>query len=312
MRNAIEVAGADAGARLVRRFPRAWAIQFGRGLGWLAYYLLAADRKVAKANVDVVLGDSRTPAQKARLARRGFQTFGAAVLGLAWGPRMTRETVRDYAVLPPESEAIVREAMAAGHGVIFCGCHYSDWELVALAVGHLMMPLLNVAEPLRNPHLGELVTRMRAASGHQMIPPRYAVLKLFKHLKRGGSIGMLIDVNGRRGRGGAWLDFFGLKVFNSTAVVELALRTGATLLFIHARPLPDGKTEIVVQPPVELSRTGDRETDVTVTSQRCLDRAAALIEQAPKHWLWTYKRWKRRPTPERGPYPFYSKYDANT
>jgi KDO2-lipid IV(A) lauroyltransferase len=145
-----------------------------------------------------------------------------------------------------------------------------------------------------------------------MIRPRYAVLKLFKHLKRGGSIGMLIDVNGRRGRGGAWLDFFGLKVFNSTAVVELALRTGASLLFIHAKPRPDGKTEVVVQPPVELSRTGDRETDVRVTSQRCLDRAAALIEQDPEQWLWTYKRWKRRPTPERAPYPFYSKYDENT
>jgi lauroyl/myristoyl acyltransferase len=49
-----------------------------------------------------------------------------------------------------------------------------------------------------------------------------------------------------------------------------------------------------------------------VTSQRCLDRAAALIQREPEHWLWTYKRWKRRPTPEQGAYPFYSKYDPNT
>jgi KDO2-lipid IV(A) lauroyltransferase len=312
IRHTLEVAGTDAGGRVLRLFPRGVAIHLGRVLGFVAYYLAGTDRKIAKANVDVVLGDSRTPAQKARLARAGFQTFGAAVLGVLWGPRMTRETVGDHVFLSPETDAVVRQAMTAGRGVIFCGCHYGDWELVALAVGHLVMPLLNVAEPLRNHRLGELITAMRAASGHQMIPPRYAVLKLFKHLKRGGSIGMLIDVNGRRGRGGAWLDFFGLKVFNSTAVVELALRTGAALLFVHARPLPGGKTEIVVQPPVELSQTGDREADVRLTSQRCLDRAAALIAREPEHWLWTYKRWKRRPTPERGAYPFYSKYDPNT
>ena len=45
---------------------------------------------------------------------------------------------------------------------------------------------------------------------------------------------------------------------------------------------------------------------------RCLDLCADLIRQDPDHWLWTYKRWKRRPSPEKGRYPFYSKYDGNT
>ena len=65
-------------------------------------------------------------------------------------------------------------------------------------------------------------------------------------------------------------------------------------------------------PEIEPSRTGGREQDVKVTSQRCLDRCAEVIRKNPEHWLWTYKRWKRRPSPEVGRYPFYSKFDPNT
>jgi lauroyl/myristoyl acyltransferase len=53
---------------------------------------------------------------------------------------------------------------------------------------------------------------------------------------------------------------------------------------------------VVAEPEVEVSRTGDRDTDVRVTSQRCLDRGGGADPEPPEHWLWTYKRWKRRPT----------------
>ena len=129
---------------------------------------------------------------------------------------------------------------------------------------------------------------------------------------RGETIGVLVDVNARRGRGGVWLDFFGLKVFNSAAIAELAIRTGAAIIFGHAEPLPGRRVRINFGPEVVPSDTGDRERDVLLTSQRCLDLCAEVIRKNPDLWLWTYKRWKRRPTPEVGRYPFYSKYDANT
>jgi KDO2-lipid IV(A) lauroyltransferase len=149
-------------------------------------------------------------------------------------------------------------------------------------------------------------------SGHVTVHPRFAVVKLFKAVSRGETIGVLVDVNARRGRGGVWLDFFGLPVFNSAAIAELAIRTGAAILFGYARPLPGRRVEVVLGPEIEPPSTGDREKDVLATSQRCLDCCAELIRKDPEHWLWTYKRWKRRPSAEVGAYPFYSKYDPNT
>ena len=138
------------------------------------------------------------------------------------------------------------------------------------------------------------------------------MVKLFKAVARGGTVGILIDVNARRGRGGVWLDFFGLPVFNTSAVAELAKRTGAAIVFAAAHPLPGRRIRIQFGPEIPVDDTGDKDRDVLTTSQRCLDECGKLIRSSPGPWMWTYKRWKRRPSAEKGKFPFYSKYDSNT
>jgi len=162
--------------------------------------------------------------------------------------------------------------------------------------------------------LKQTISRLRSLSGHNTVHPRFAVVKLFKAVSRGETIGVLVDVNARRGRGGVWLDFFGLPVFNTAAIAELAIRTGAAIVFGYSEmlPGPGRRLRIAFTPEIEPANTGDRAKDVLDTSQKCLDRCAEVIRRSPEHWLWTYKRWKRRPTPEVGRYPFYSKYDPNT
>jgi lauroyl/myristoyl acyltransferase len=101
-------------------------------------------------------------------------------------------------------------------------------------------------------------------------------------------------------------------VFNTTAIAELAMRTGAAIVFVAAHPLPGRRIKVQFGPEIPVDSTGDKDKDVLTTSQRCLDEVARLIRENPEHWMWTYKRWKRRPSAEVGRFPFYSKYDANT
>jgi lauroyl/myristoyl acyltransferase len=83
-------------------------------------------------------------------------------------------------------------------------------------------------------------------------------------------------------------------------------------MFGYAQELPGRRVRIAFGPEIPVSNTGNHEQDVRTTSQRCLDECAKLIRAKPQDWMWTYKRWKRRPSPEVGRFPFYSKYDANT
>jgi KDO2-lipid IV(A) lauroyltransferase len=225
---------------------------------------------------------------------------------------MKAETIRQLVDVDETNREWFRQIQARGKGVIFITPHYGGWELMSLASGFLGAPYTTVMEPTRNPAIEQTISRLRSLSGHTTVHPRFAVVKLFKAVSRGETVGILIDVNARRGRGGVWLDFFGLPVFNTSAVAELAMRTGAAIVFAAALPLPGRRIKILFGPEIPVDITGDKEKDVLTTSQRCLDECAKLIRETPDYWMWTYKRWKRRPSAELGRFPFYSKYDPNT
>ena len=312
VRYRIEAAGIALAAAVIPMLPRDLAMGVGRMLGLLAFALLAHDRKVAYANLDIILGDTKSRREKRRIVRGVFQNAGRNMAGLFWAPRYSAQNIRQYVEVDEANRAWFQQIQDRGKGVIFVTPHYGDWELMSLAAGFLGAPYTTVMEGTRNPAIAETIGRLRSLSGHTTVQPRFAVVKLFKAVSRGGTVGILIDVNARRGRGGVWLDFFGLPVFNTAAVAELAMRTGATIVFAAAHPLPGRRIRIQFGPEIPVDHTANHEKDVLTTSQHCLDECAKLIRAHPDPWLWTLKRWKRRPSPELGRYPFYSKHDPNT
>ena len=308
----LEALGLALAGKLIPLLPRGAATRFSGLMGGLAYLLLAEDRRVAYANLDIVFGDNKSRREKRRIVRAVFHNLAANAVGLFWAPRITKETIGKYVDVDEANRQWFYQIQGRGKGVVFITAHFGDWELLSLASGFLGAQYTGIVEPTKNPAVEQTVTRLRALSGHTLIHPRFAVVKLFKAVSRGGTIATLIDVNARRGRGGVWLDFFGLPVFNTAAVAELAMRTGAAIVFVAAHPLPGRRIKVQFGPEIPVDNTGDKDKDVLTTSQRCLDQVARLIREEPDQWMWTYKRWKRRPTPEVGRFPFYSKYDPNT
>lgn len=295
-------------AKMLILFPRDAALAAGRAAGSVAYLILRRERRIAHANLDIVFGDTMTRRKKRRIARGAFRQFGATVFGLFWAPRLSATNINRWACIAPESETQFRRVRERGRGLVLAVPHYGDWELLSLAMGFWGYPYMAVGADGGNQPVARFLQRSRTVSGHVLIPPQYAMLKLFKHLKRGGSTAMMVDANVRQDRGGVWVEFFSLPVFHSHAAVELALRADAAILFGYVKRAPDGRWELVIQEEVEPARSGDRDADVRATTQRLADRCAALIRAHPEPWLWTYKRWKRRPTPDRGRLPFYSSY----
>ena len=306
-RFALEYAFVALAAACLRRFPRAAAMALGSLLGKLAWLMLRRDRAVALANLDLVLGAARTAAQKRRIARRTFERLGRIVLGLFWSPRLTPAAALhlcDCAQL----FAILSTLRERRTGVVLVTAHYGDWEQLCLASGFGGFPVTMVTEPLANRRLERLFDRLRTASGNRTIEPKFAMLKLFRALRRGERVALMCDVNGRRGRGGVWVDFFGRPVFNGAALAELALRSRSAVLFVAAMPLPDGRHQAICWPVIEPASTGDRDADARRLTQQFVDCHAELLRTRPEPWLWTYKRWKRKPAADAPGYPPYASF----
>jgi len=256
------------------------------------------------ANLDIVFGTRRSIWFKRELAAGAFRMLGEIVMGLLWAPRLTSRSVARWVDSAQLRDTLAR-LDAQRRGAILVTPHYGDWELGCIAAGFAGYPMISVAEPLANPWLERLFTECRTCSGNGIIQPRYALLKLVRALRAGKRIGILCDVNGRRGRGGVWNTFFGLQVFNGVAMAELALRTGAAVVFVAVEPIAEGRHRIAttVLDPVP---SADRQDDVRRLTQQVTDLTAAQVVRNPAGWLWTYKRWKRKPDDAGGGYPFYS------
>ena len=308
LRHRLEAGLLGAVAWLIPKFSRPAAQRLGRAAGSLAYRLSPKLRRIALANLATAFGDTLARARKKEIARRSLQNVGATLLGLFWAPRLTRENLDRFVELDRESFALVEKIRASGRGIIFVTLHYGDWEMLGLATGFYGIPVTIVQEAMKNERIEELFGKLRGSSGHRIVPSRYAAMTLLKTLKRGGAIALLNDLNATRKRGGVWLDFFGLPVFSNAAAGALAVHTGAAIVGSVAHPLPDGRVRIVYGPEITSAMTGDKEADARILNEKCLEFCEQVIRQQPEHWMWTYKRWTPRATPEQGRYPKYSRY----
>lgn len=298
LRYRLEWLAAEMLALIIPVFPRQAVARFGRFLGRLAFR--GPVRRISLENLDVAFGDSKSLAEKERIAQASLENLVATILCLFWSRRLTPQNFRQFVEIDEASLAHAQAVLKRGKGLIFTTLHFGDWELIGLATAFLGFPLTIVQEVMRNRPLQDLFSRLRGATGHRIIPQEFAATRLFRAIREGGATALLIDLGSNRRGGGVWLDFFGLPVFSSPAFAALSHRIGATLLFAYALPLPDGRMRFVYGPEI----TGN---NVEELSQRAYQLCEELIRKHPEAWLWSYKRWSPRPSDEQGRYPSYSR-----
>jgi KDO2-lipid IV(A) lauroyltransferase len=94
-----------------------------------------------------------------------------------------------------------------------------------------------------------------------------------------------------------FVDFFGQLASTTPTLSLLALKTGAPIIPVFSIPGPGGSYRIVYGPEVQVERTGDRDRDVRLLTERCTKIIEEQVRAHPECWLWMHERWKARPKP---------------
>jgi len=293
----LEWAGCAALAWGVRRLPRRACVALARGLGAIAYRLDGRGRRVALANLEMVFGGRMDARARAAIARRSYQSFARNILDLLWAPRLNAENWRRYLIV--EGSPQPRDS----HGVVYLCIHWGNFEWASIATGRAGVSCQVVAESFKNPHLAAIFNGARESAGHTIIPQENSMIRLLKAVKRGGTTGMLADLTLRPEQAAACIEAFGRPICTTLLHGVLAERGGARLVPVHGEPLPDGRTRVTYDPPLDIP-PGATPAEI---AQRCWDHYAPKIEARPELWLWAYKHWRYRPReapPES--YPFYA------
>lgn len=311
-RQEIEAILCRLGFMIAPRLSYSWLIHFAQWIGSVAYLLASSQRQVALANLDLALGNSLTVEAKRRIARRSFQSFARMGLESLAARRLVREELKCHFEFAPGSLELLERLVRQKRGLIALTFHYGNWEWLSLAWGMAGYPVLAVAQPIKNPKVETLFRINREQVGHHLLhrSRRGGIAhRLYKTLRRGGTIGLLVDLSSSIEEGGGFFDFFGLPALTTRAVGLLALRTKAPIVCSIAYPQGDGRYRIEIGPEIPYDSEASLESEIDAITRRWLTHCENVVRRQPEYWMWMYKRWKVRPTPEIGRYPFYSFHD---
>jgi KDO2-lipid IV(A) lauroyltransferase len=306
LRCRIEYAGLWTVSRLVPLLPWRGVRSLAWVLGALVYAFDRRGRAYALANLEMVFGAEKTPEELRRIARDSYRHFARTMLELFWARNFTAENYRDYMEMEGWEQA--RALNRTHQGGIFVCLHYGNFEWLSIAGAFEKLPGCIVTQRFRNPLLGPVFDRLRALSGHRIIAQERSMLVTLKHLKNGGNIGILFDLQLDPRHPAVPLSSFGHLRPATKIHAMLQKHTGLPVIPIESVPLPDGRYRTIAHDPLYFG-PGASEAEIV---QRCWDFFEPQVRRQPEAWLWAYKHWRYVPAGEdAGRYPFYAKRSAD-
>lgn len=296
VRHRLEYAAVLAIRALARTLPRRAGLAAGGLLGALFHRLHGSRRELAAANLRAAFPE-RTEMERRTILRAAFAQIGRHVVDLLRFDALSLEQMLPLVEI--EGEEHVRRAAARGRGVMYFAGHFGSWELQIMVHALRFQPIVMVARTLDNPLLERLVERIRTRVGTRVLARRGALRALLRELRRGGSVGMMIDQH-IQDRSAVAVDFFGRPASTTSAVASLALRTGAAVIPVFALPLPGNRYRLIYEAPIQPPEADDSDA-VRAYTQRCTDLLERYVRRDPHLWLWMHRRWRSpasAPAPE--------------
>ncbi len=296
----LEWIGLLLAVRLIPLLPR-WACFHGAQM--LGAVITIFDRhgyRVALNNLEVAFGNQFPIHKRRRIARQSFQHFAWTMVDLLWSPRLTQQNLSRFIEFQ-NLEEIAPGAGAARSAIIAC-YHYSNFEWLSLAGGFIDLKGTILSQEFKNSLLDPIFNKLREQSGHELIPRKGGLVRLYKVLRRKGRTALLVDLTVPPDKGAVVIDCFGLKTSVTSAHAWLHEQTGAPIIPAHCEPLPGGRYRVIFHPKID-NTAGMTHQQI---AQACWDSFEPYVRRNPAPWLWMYKHWRYRPANADRPYPFYA------
>jgi Kdo2-lipid IVA lauroyltransferase/acyltransferase len=192
-------------------------------------------------------------------------------------------------------------ARAAGRGVVVAVAHFGNWELMARAAVRRGMELTAITRALKGRINQPILAARRREGGMRELPDRGSAEAALRLLRRGETLGVIVDQNMRPSRG-IFVDFFGEQACTTPAAAVFALRTGAQLIAAFSVRGPDGSHRVRFEGPFAPPPGARGHSAVRALTQEVTRAVERMVRAHPDHWFWVHRRWKTRP-PEPLPKP---------
>jgi KDO2-lipid IV(A) lauroyltransferase len=290
---------ARAFSMVARGLPLSLGQFLGASLGQVAFSMVRIRRRVTLENLQQAFSGSREKKELRKIAARCYRNLGRGVVEFCRFPTLTADNLCQ--ILEIEGLEHCQRAMASGRGVIILSGHFGAWELLGPAFALNGYPVDLLVRAQRNPLADELMSGHRSRVGAGIIRVSRTPRGVIRSLRQNHVLVMLADQDG--GRDGIFVPFLGRLASTPRGVARFAEETGAPILMSFVVRQGDRRHRLIIEPPMEIAHTGDRESYLFKILQAYTQRLESYVRTYPDQWFWPHRRWKTRPPSEVHPVP---------
>ena len=272
--------------RLIRFLPYPLLLSFSRFLSMIAYLADPFHRKVAGIQMSSALG-LRNPW---RLVLKVFMNQGDILVDTIKYAYMSTEEIRAKIIV--EGREHLDEALASKRGLLMFTGHIGNWETLSHFSRLLNVEFCIMADVRNDPRLDSIIDEIRSRSGATILPPKGKALMLIKELRKGRTIGMVVDKRGNL-KDRFFCPIFGIPAPTNPAPAFIAIKGNALVLPVYIVKL-HGIYHIRILKTVDSASFGEGVGAIQALSDFMQTTLASVVEQYPDQWFWLYSRWVRR------------------
>ncbi|MBS7325709.1 MAG: lysophospholipid acyltransferase [Thiopseudomonas sp.] len=281
--------------RAIALLPWPVVQKLGRLLGWLMYRLPNRSTQVARINLQHCF-PTHSPTEREQLLQENLkntgQSFTESACAWIWPVQKTLDLVREV-----EGFEVLEQARASGKAVIGITSHLGNWEVLNHYYSrHNNCPVMFYRPP-KLKALDALLARQRSQLGNRVAPStQEGILSVIREVRKGGAVGIPADPEPAL-KSGVFVPFLAVQALTSKFIAGMVggKQERVAAVFLHAIRLADGSGFKII---IEAAPDDIYSKDVTVSTAALSRTLARYVERWPEQYMWTMKRFRRRPDGE--------------
>ena len=263
--------------------------------GLFAYYFIPYRRKVVRANMDQVFGETLSSTQKTHLAKAFYSHFIRSIKETLQLRFMSNEKLRGLVEVRGYERLLAIHAKK--QGVLILTGHFGSWEFAPIGGIANFKQFKGQFHFIRRTLKIKIIERILFSSfyraGLQVIPKQNSLDKVSIALEQNDAVIFVLDQHAIiDNRDGIPVEFFGKKAGTYRSLATFSRNTEVPVVPAACYRLENGRHVLEFHEPIPWQDYGNRSESLyrnTLAYNQALER---IILAHPEQWVWFHKRWK--------------------
>jgi len=274
---------------LLNTVPRACALFLGCFFGLAAWHLLKREQHRTYRHLTLVFSERLTSDEKRIVGRAFFVNSGKNLADVIRFKKHFATELKDLVDI--EGLENFDAAYRRGKGVFGVTGHIGNFELLPVYVASLGYEIAVIGRRLYDQRLDELLVGNRRSFGITNIATTDSPRVMFRWLKGGGAVGVLIDNDSSRVRS---MHIPAFNRLSNTPIGQaiIAFKTGAALVPMACLRTEDNRYRIIIRPEIQIDGNLTEKNWVYQSTLMCTRELESIILSCPQQWAWHHNRWR--------------------